>query len=293
MNKLTICKGENKFEILLENLKFIIGSNYEMKFEIQRTIKRFCSNTKPSEYAEEKGNKANLMMNEKELKAKDISLYFVNKDYSLIDDFKLTSKSLILKYFEVLFSQSEFFDTINTLNIMFESLSAEIMTDSPIGGTFVSMVPKQLIKLLTPIFMEEELLKDEFDLSLENLVLLQLELLAFILEHGKECKTTIIIIEIPKMTKQIYTQLTKMKGAYILTFINEPTMFDENIDSYYICEGKCVDIADENQLFNIICDNNLMFLNLKEGREYMKKYLFEKEHINAELISKILKSKAL
>ncbi len=288
MNKLTVVKGLDKYEIILQDYKMIYGLNYNIKFDILRTILRFYKNNKSSEYAVEENNVARLYINDKEVKPKDILVFHVNKHYSIIDDFKLSTKSLISKYLETLLSNESFFDTINTLNILFESLSQEITIESSVSGCFNTMVPKQLIKLLTPQYLENDISKDEYDLSLEEIILFQLNLIDYINKHDNTINHIIICIELPKLTETIYSKIKEMKNCYILIFTDLEDSQIEDISKYYLCENKILDLADENQVFNLICDNNYKLLTLKEGREYVEKYIFEKEHEKARFIMDLL-----
>jgi len=289
MNKLTVVKGLDKYEIILQDYKIIYGSNYNIKFDILRTILKFYKNNKSSVYAIEENNIAKLYINDKEVKSKDILVFHVNKYYSMIDDFKLSTKSLITKYLETLLYNDEFFDTINTLNILFESLSQEITIESSVSGCFNTMVPKQLIKLLTPQYLDNDISKDEYDLSLEEIIIFQLNLIDYINKHDNTINHMIICIELPRLTEKIYSKIIEMKNCYILIFTELEDSLIEDISKYYLCENKVLDLADENQVFNLICDNNYKLLTLKEGREYMEKYVFEKEHENARFIMDLLK----
>ena len=47
--------------------------------------------------------------------------------------------------------------------------------------------------------------------------------------------------------------------------------------------------ADDNQFYQTICDNRYKLLTMKEGYEYMEKYLFNEEHEYARFIEKLLK----
>lgn len=288
MNKLTVMKGNKKYEILIDDYKMIYGSNYEEKFDILRTLLIISNNVKPSEYAEQEDNIPKIYVNDKVIKSKDIMIYHVTKYYSLTNDFKLNTKSLIYQYLEILLDSSEYIDTINSINILFESLSLEISSHSSISGQFNNMFSKQLIKLITPFYMDNEYSKNEYDFSIEELILLQLNIIKYITESNKTIQYYIICLDIPEMTKQIYHTIKSMRNCYILIFVERDNNYIDDVCRYYICERKSFDIANDNELYELICDNNLMLLTLKEGREYMEKYLFQKEHEYAEFISKIL-----
>lgn len=288
MNKLTIEKGNIKYEMLIDHYKIIYGHNYNSKFDILRTLLRFNNNIKPSEYAEEKNNIPNISLNDKSIKTKDTFIYYVNKNYSIIDDFKLSTKSLIYKYLEILLDDHQLMDTINTINILFESLNNEISLISDISCIFNSMVPKQLLKLLSPIYQINQLSQDEYDLSLEQIILFQLNLIDYIINNNHKINDFIICIEIPELTQEIFNKILRMNNVNILIFIEYKNSICKDINKYFICERKCLDICDDDQVYLTICDNQFQFLNLKEGREYMEKYLFNEESLESRFIMKLL-----
>lgn len=287
MNKLTIKKGNEKYDIVIEDYKIIIGNNYNMKFDILRTILKFYENKKASEFAEENNNIPQIYLDDQVIKTKDTYIFYIHKNYSLVNDFKLTNKSLIGKYLEILMNNSLFVDTINTINFLFESLSHEISDISEISGYFNSMTSKQLIKLMTPFYQKNEYMKDEYDLSLEEIILLQLDLIEYISDHS--LIKTIICIDIPELTEKIYKKIIRLKSCKILLFVEHVNNLCKNISKYVFCERILVDVEDEEEFYVNICDNNYKLLNVKEGREYMEKYIFERETLEARFIDKLIK----
>lgn len=288
MNKLTIIKGRDKYNIFIDSYKIICGHNYNMKFDMIRTIKRFSQNIKPSEYATDNYNFTKIFVDDQNINAKDVLMYHVDKNYSLVDDFKLTSKSLMNKYFEILLSNNQFIETINTINILYESLSHEMSLSSFITGHFSSMVPKQLIKLMTPIYILDGYSKDEYDMNYEDIIIFQLQLIKYIVEHNETYKYIIICVEISYLTEKIYELIEELKYCFVLVFVEHKTFICKDIFKYILCEKKYLDNADEETFYEIICDNNFQLLTLKEGREYMEKFLLNKEQQSMRSIMKIL-----
>lgn len=288
MNKLTIQKGNRLYEIIIDKYKLIVGTNYDEKFEIIRSILRFYSNNKLSEYHIEKDGFLDLKMNDKSIKVKDLFIYHVNKYYSLQEDYKLTTKSLILKYLETVLSDGSMNDTIQTLNILFESLSHEIGEESLIDGEFNDMIPKQLLKLFTPFFIEDGYKKDEFDFTIEEIIILQLNLIKRIVSNAI-IKKSIIIVEINVLTKEIYEAILGFENSMILVFVDEFKLVDIPVSNFFICNRILVDLASDENLYEKICDNNFCLLTLEEGRDYMKNYLYKKDNNKTALINKLLK----
>jgi hypothetical protein len=288
MNKLTVIKGMDKYEISIDDYKIIYGHNYEMKFDILRTILRYANNSKLSEYALEHNNIANLLLNDKNINTKRMFAFHVHYHYSISDDFKLTSKSLVSKYLEILLQSDQFFDTINTINILYQSLSDELSISSNITGQFNTMVPKQLLKLLTPLYIHGDFSKDDYDLSFEEIIVFQLNLLKYIVNYNHTADYNIFIIEIPYLSDKIYDLIKQLKNCHILIFVEHLPKCCHDINKYVFCENKFLDIADENKFYEMICDNSFRLLMLKEGREYMEKYIIYRDTDSKRFIMRLL-----
>ena len=287
MNKLTIIKGNEEYGILVSNYKFLYGNNEDTKFDIARTLERYFKKIKPSEYGEEYHNIPIVKLNDKEINTKNKLFFHVHKNYLLSADFKLATTSLILRYLETLLSNDLFVDTINTINILFESLSQEIADQSVMAGSFNTMVPKQLLKLFSPLYLDDDVFKDEYDLSISEIIILQLKMIKYIAENNKKIERVYVYLEVPYLTSEIIDNI-KIDNIIILISSND-TFLDLDMSNYYICERKCFDLASETDVYENICDNGFALLDLKEGMSYMKEYLFNKSGHNVDFIKKIIK----
>lgn len=245
MKKLTIAKGNDIYEILVQDIKYICGENDETKFDIIRSLSMYFNDIKSSEYAEEKNNIAIIYLDEQKVHIKNSMYFYVHKYYSLAQEYKLPSKSLLQKYFETLLGAEEFSDTIQTLNYLFESLSQELNEYSAIDSQFTCMVPKQLLKILTPAYMEDFMTKNEFDFTSEEIILLQLELIKYIVEH-QQIEVCIICVEISRLTQSIYKLLKQIKNAIILVVLDKNPFIDRDIEKYYLCEQDSLDLGSDH-----------------------------------------------
>ena len=288
MNKVTIIKGNDRYEILVSKYKILFGENEDIKFDIARTLERYFKKIKSSEYGEECNNKPLVMLNDKEVNIKNNMFFYVHKNYSLTSDFKLTTQSLIFKYLETVLSDDLFIDLINTINILFESLSQEITEQSIMSGSFSTMIPKQLLKFFSPLYLDEEFFKDEYDLSIEEIILLQLKMIKYIAENNKVIDSVYVYVDTPYLTTQIMKIITEINHVIILISSNESS-FDSDIKNYYICERKFFDLSSETDVYENICDNGLTLITLKEGLDNMKEYIFNKSGSNVEFINKLIK----
>ena len=131
-------------------------------------IKQFFQKTE-SEYRSENNLEAKILMDGEAVSNKRMLFLEINPYDSLIEDRKLSSKSLVLKYLEKKLQDKIYFDTIRTLDILFQSL-AEEANDDNLKIAFNEMNFKQLLKILEAYF-SDDFQKDEFDLSYEDVIL--------------------------------------------------------------------------------------------------------------------------
>lgn len=167
MNLITIKNGNNTWNFEIENNKYIIcdTNNY---YQILQSVRLFNSKEK-SEYRSETNFNTVVMKNEKELTLRNNLFIEISDSYSLIEDKKLTTKSLILKYLEVKLQNKIYFDTIGTIDILLESLAEEMNEDDSLNVRFNSVGYKQLIKMLTPFYIDE-FQKAAFNLFLQIII---------------------------------------------------------------------------------------------------------------------------
>ena len=111
--------------------------------------------SKESEYSINNSGQAQVLLNDKEIKVKEINFYQINHHYSITNDLKLTAHSLIARYLEILIAQDDNLDTINTINLLLESFTNELDNEL-IYPKFITYTPKQFLKILLPIFLKEE-----------------------------------------------------------------------------------------------------------------------------------------
>ena len=126
MNKITIDNGSNSIDIQMDHKKYIIGNNMQEKRNLELMIKQFFQKTE-SEYRSENNLEAKILMDGEAVSNKRMLFLEINPYYSLIEDCKLSSKSLVLKYLEKKLQDKIYFDTIRTLDILFNLLQKKLM----------------------------------------------------------------------------------------------------------------------------------------------------------------------
>ena len=121
MNKLTLSNGWEKTDLIIQKNKIILGQNILQKYKIKQILKAYF-NGADSEFRKENNIELTIKLDDEQLQLKRTGYFEVNDNYSITDDCKLGTKSILLKYFETILDDSILFDSINTIDILFESL---------------------------------------------------------------------------------------------------------------------------------------------------------------------------
>lgn len=284
MKKLSVY-GKSRIDILLNQHKFILGSNLEEKFNIYQSIRQYMTRLE-SEFRTENNIQIGLKYNDKDVNVKRTLYYEITPTYSILEDFKMGSKSLVLKYMELKLGDAFYFDTINTIDILFESL-AEEMKDNEMTIRFNKMTSKQLIKLMSLIYLDE-FQKDEFDLSYEEIIRLQLKLLKYITEHNSVYDLVIVQAQLPILTDALIDEIYEMKDCHLLVYSNSmPNILDTN--DICVIENIIIDPLNEEDCYYLLNECALDLLDLKGAKSMIKNYIddmYSKKKIN--LINEIL-----
>ena len=100
MNLLTLKKGNKRYDLQINNIKYCIGNDFEEKYNFVNILKEVFLLSKESEYSINNSGQAQVLINDKEIKVKEISFYQINHHYSITNDLKLTAHSLIARYLD-------------------------------------------------------------------------------------------------------------------------------------------------------------------------------------------------
>ena len=272
MKRLTIVKGNKSINLDVESKKFLLG-NCEIKYEILKCLKLFFSKEK-SEFRKENNEEISILVNERKIDLKRSRFFYVDDQYSIIEDSKLSTKSLMTKYYEIKYAKEEYFEMVNTLNILLESFEEELNENSELKVKLNPFIAKQLLKISKPEIIDE-FQKDEYDFSQEELILFQLKLIQYIQKNNTEFETTIIYVRTPKITNKIQEQIDRIQNSIILI---ETNFYDQNmnINEILLCEKMILDLNDENTLYYLISQEINYRCTLEEVNTMIKKYIIEK-----------------
>lgn len=270
MNKLTIKKGNIQFSFNINHIKYCVGLNYQSKYELKKIIFEYFHNTKITEYSENNTGKALISIDNLEINKKNSLFYYVHHQYSLQDDLKLSTKSLISKYLEILLSQIDFNDTIQSINILLESFALEL--DSQIiTSQFITQTPKSLLKLLMPFYMINDEQANEFDLSYDDIIILQLQMIKYI--SNDITKYVFCLIEIPELTHSIYEYIQSLDQCLVIVILTSSTVLIELKDIYYMSNIN-IDCDNDEQIYEIFVSKGIC--TLKEAKEKLNNIIKNK-----------------
>lgn len=285
MNKLTISNGNEKINILLNENKVIIGQNINAKNKIKQNLKSFFY-AGDSEYRKENDSEISLYLNDERLIFKRTNFFEVDSNYSLVEDFKLGTKSLIGRYYECLLNENEFFNSINTIDILFDSLASEISDcNELLKLLFAKMTSKQLIKLMKPYYIDEYQ-KDEYDLDYNEIIYFQLMIIQEIQKRSLN-ENTIVLVDIPVITSDIYKQMCNVKNTYTIALTNNyvPAI---NVSNIMLAENDYLDFADEYYNYEQFGEINGERKTIEEVYKMIKRYLEQKyTYENVDVVEEI------
>lgn len=288
MKKLTIGNNQGKIDLNINQRKWVIGTNEERKFQIKKLIKLYFSKTE-SEERKENENEAYLKIDGAPVDTKRTFLYEINESFSINEECKLGAKSLLAKIIECRLGEMDLFDTINTIDILFESLSEEMEDEQfNIKVEFSKMVAKQLIKLMKPYYIDE-LQKDEFDLSLEELYSFQIQL---ILELQKyyQYEEYIIIVDKRVISQSLLDKLSQLEDTYCIIFTNHINE-DLKIEDIALNEDTLLDLSDNENVYALFGEVNGVRLSYEEVNKMIEIYLKQEyAHIDHCNYNKIMSS---
>ena len=130
---------------------------------------------------------------------------------------------------------------------------------------------KQFIKLIKPKLIENDLEKNYFDLTYEELIEYQLNM---IYEIAKDNDKTHIIIIDTHLTKNLFNKILNINEANI-KFIILQNLYNDNIKlaDYILINNKILDLADEENINTFIFEELPFHLEPNEINEIFIEYL--------------------
>lgn len=282
MKQLLISNGNINRTIIIDHTKYVLGSNAVNKFYIKQAVRQYFNKT-ISGYREEIGSECYFKIDDNPVDKKNTFFYEVTENYSINEDAKLSMKSLMLKYLETLYSSIDYMDTLNTFNILVESLSDEVSENAFVQSEFSTYSPKLLTKLVTAHYYEDESYKDEYDLSYEDLVILQLNMINYIAVNSKKYAYIILFIDIPLLTDEIRSKIDEISNDRVYCIVFSKTIRDVEIENICVEEDYFLDFANEEMVYYILNEKSTNLYTLEDIKNMINEYLKDlnsREHIS-------------
>lgn len=270
MRKLTIKKGIYRTDLLIDKYKYIIGNDEIQKLNLKRAIKEFQVGLPLSEYEEENHNNVHIYLDDDELTQKKINIYFISPNYDFYQELKLQSKSILLKAIINELSDESYIETFLTIQSLAEMLCMQFNEGHDIKLRDIKISPTIFAKLIEPTLVIDDFEMNEFDLSIEDFICLQLDLIRQATSITKQ--ENLIIVDYPIMTNKIQGKVKEISNSMIIVFCST-IQTDYLLKNCYLIDKLTIDLADEESIYERICNEILCVSNLKEGVNYMGEYV--------------------
>ena len=281
MNQINIYNNESSFVFQINKVKYMLGFNYLLKYQFLQIIRQFYSRMN-SEKREEYGIVNHVLIDNEEINSRSSMLWEIKDTYSLTEDLKLGTKSLVTMYLETKMQNTLYFDSMNTIEILFNSLEEELNDNDEINVLFNSINAKTLLKFMKAIIREEDLQLDEYDLSYKQIIMLQIKMIMYIMQHKVFNFNPIVIVHISELTQEINEAIWNIPNVCVFIFMDE---YNPIINTKYITlfESNFVDCGDLESIYQIVDQRYCKLVLLNDLEEHMKTYLmkyYSKEHTN-------------
>ncbi len=293
MDKINFKVKGIEYVMAIDKYKIFFGDNYIFKFNSRQAIKQFLENIQLSEYQESFELQGKIELNENKINHKNWEYYEITPYYSVNNDFKLSAKSLSLKFIESAFDETLCLDEINTINNLFkivsEQLSEEIKMEQEITFSITSsdFTIKSLIKYIGLSLQNDDLSIGESDLSYDEIMLLQLNMIDKIANSTlNKLKKFLVILDAPLLTEKIIRKLKNIEGdnLKVIVFTNDHHI-PMPIDNYVISRKGFIDLFFEESILNNITNVIGKNISISQTKEEIAKYIANDSTVDQEVMS--------
>lgn len=260
MIRIKFINNSNSVSFLLERNKIAILRNVNDYWAVRKAIENNISKVQKSDYSEEFNNNTDILIDE-DLIDKSTELLLVDDHFSIDEEIKLGSKSLLLRYLSKIASENEITDEYLQLETMF-SLVTDIISDEFIEFEPQTLTYKLLAKIIDVSFLKNELKCNSLDLSYEDNIIYQLKLINKIVSLEKHY---IVIVDIIRLTSKIYEYISKINNCRIVIICQFCDLDD--LQNNIFIEG--IDFEDDDSIYEGM-ENMTDIYNLDEYKEKLK-----------------------
>ncbi|MDX9691170.1 MAG: hypothetical protein RBT45_01875 [Acholeplasmataceae bacterium] len=293
MHKIDITINNQIINFSFGPLKFITGSNIELKYEVIRTLRRHFFGIDSTEYAIENGLVCEMKIDDKPLDTKRWKFYEIQSRFDFDYDLKLGSKSISLKYLESVLVNIEYEPLIQTINnlfkdleIMIEDMLNVIESEIEIKAILPEMSLKTILKLIELNLYKDDSKMNMYDVSITNLIELQTKIVKKIAEMNPH-NEYIICIETLELSNQLMKVVEDHRIPNLNFLIITEDKINTNVNNVVNFSSKIIDFANEVDLYNEIIMEAEFQMSMDLLKEYLSAYL-KKDEVFGQKITKYL-----
>lgn len=268
MKKINIINGNKVLEFGIRDIKFLLTKDIETLYETIQCIK--CALSKEeSEYRQEHQHKKEICIDDNKISLKAMKVWQISPTYSVIDDQKLQTNSLLQEYLISKIDSSTFQDTKQTINVLIQSFIDELNDDN-LQIECININAKQLLKFMQVYAQQEDIRKDEFDFTYEELLLFQISLIEKI--NMQHIEFPIVFVIAPILTNKIVEKLRNCKDCYVIVITNT-YLSSMKIEEIYLIEQVLMDFACMEEVYMMLEEQYHKRYTMEELNYMIKIYL--------------------
>lgn len=261
MINLAFINGTRKIEFCLETIKFVHFKTNEDHWLIRQCLNKELYKIPLSEYKDETKGKTYIEIDGEPL-SKDCELININESFNLEEDLKLGAKSLMIKYISNKLVSKEYSDEVVQLNSMF-SLLSELISDDMITFIANDLNGKNLPKLMEAKVLKDELISNSLDLTFEEFIEFQVNIVKGIVNGTKNYLVVINIKLLTQSLYQLFAELSNLCKVVVIWEYSNVVLLNNNI---YV-DG--IDYENEEKLYERM-NNMSNYYNLEEYIKSLK-----------------------
>lgn len=283
MQKISIKGIFNRYEFGVNNAKYILGNNYQNKYDLINTIRKVFNKVEDSEFLFESNINTYFKINDEPINIRKTKFYEVNNFYNLSDEFKLRSNSTVLSFLEQMFLDIEYNDLVNTINILQQDLATEMskivneeINKYNMNISIEDINIKNLLKRIEIKMSKDNLSSNQYDLNYNENIIGQIELIEIISKKNK-LYNHLALIDIPVITPDITNKLNQINNNNLILIVvsNDYRLnnFNININDCYIINKVLIDLSDDISLYNDIIMELPTKITLEEIKLSLNNYI--------------------
>ena len=264
--KITIKNLNDKIDIIVDKVKLICGDDFESRDKIKKVLINKFNKIGISDFAEDK-HISEVLFDDEPININDFIFFCVDANYDLIQDTKLGSKSLALEYVNSLFDDIEYLDEYQTINNLLVNLLEERIENAEyyIKSNIECMLTKKLlVKLIELSFLNDDTTINNYDLTLEERIMVQLNMIKQISLTTK--KNVLLLIECPIVSKTI---IDKLKEFDVLSLVIFDKIVEDAYDDILILDKVRIDVSDEDALYELCFNDKTAYYTIEEMKNKM------------------------